>query len=165
MTTNNTKQTNSKQEFRQMQATAKFNNQIVLFCEQNSLSFDSLKKLKTDLKKENFSITSLNNNVFNKQFKDFNLKKLINTSIFIIYKEVIDYNTNSKLLQSFIGYKFALCILFEKKFYNLQILKQFNKINSLNRLVAEPAIILNTLVYIKLYRVVHQLKVKKAIIA
>lgn len=141
------------------------NNQIVLFCEQNSLSFDSLKKLKTDLKKENFSITSLNNNVFNKQFKDFNLKKLINTSIFIIYKEVIDYNTNFKLLQSFISYKFALCILFEKKFYNLQILKQFNKINSLNRLVAEPAIILNTLVYIKLYRVVHQLKVKKAIIA
>ena len=141
------------------------NNQIVLFCEQNSLSFDSLKKLKIDLKKENFSITSLNNNVFNKQFKDFNLKKLINTSIFIIYKEVIDYNTNFKRLQSFISYKFALCLLFEKKFYNLQILKQFNKINSLNRLVAEPAIILNILVYIKLYRVVHQLKVKKAIIA
>ena len=70
------------------------NNEIVLFCEQNSLSFDSLKKLKIDLKKENFSITSINNNVFNKQFKDFNLKKLINSSIFIIYKKVIDYNTN-----------------------------------------------------------------------
>jgi ribosomal protein L10 len=141
------------------------NNEIVLFCEQNSLSFDSLKKLKIDLKKENFSITSINNNVFNKQFKDFNLKKLINSSIFIIYKKVIDYNTNFKRLQSFISFKFALCLLFQKKFYNLQILKQFSKINSLNRLIAESAIIINILVYIKLYRAVHQLKIKKAIIA
>lgn len=141
------------------------NNEIVLFCEQNSLGFDSLKKLKKDLQKDNFSITSIKNKAFNKQFKDFTLKKLLSSSIFIIYKEVIDYNTNFERLQSFLSYKFALCILFQKKFYNLQILKRFRRVDNLNGLIAKTVIIINNMVYRKFNKRIHQLKIKKAIIA
>lgn len=141
------------------------NNQMVLFCEQNSLSFDYLKKLKADLKKENFSLMSIKNDVFNKQFKVYNSKKLVNGSIFIIYKEVIDYNTNFKIVQKFIDYKFILCCLFENSFYSPLILKQFKKINNLDRLVFESGIIINTLLSAKFYNTVKQVSDGKAIIA
>ena len=123
-------------------------NRLVLFCEESSINLSYLKTIKKELKKQNFSLMTIKNNVFNKQFKNYNLKKLINGPIFIIYKKDIDYNTNFRVVQKFIDYKFFLCCLFEKKFYNPLVFKQFDKINSRNQLIFKSGII-NLLFFIK----------------
>ena len=51
-------------------------NRLVLFCEESSINLSYLKTIKKELKKQNFSLMTIKNNVFNKQFKNYNLKKL-----------------------------------------------------------------------------------------
>jgi ribosomal protein L10 len=133
------------------------NNQIVLFCELNSLSSDYLKKLKINLKKEGFVLTRIKNGVFKKQIKNSNLKSLVNGPIFILYKKNISLNENFKVLQKLKDYKFILCCFFESKLYSPLIFKQFNRMSSIERLTFESGLSINTLLSVKLNNMVKQL--------
>lgn len=133
------------------------NNQLVIFCEINSLDSDYLKKLKISLKKKGFSLKHIKNNVFKKQFETSNLKYLVNGPIFILYKETVDLNESFKVLQKFIDYKFILCCFFENKLYSPLIFKQFKKITSFETLIFKSALSINTLLSLKLNNTIKQL--------
>jgi len=135
------------------------NNQMVVFCELNSLNPDYLKKLKISLKKEGFLLKQIKNNVFKKQFQNSNLKNLVNGPVFILYKKTVSLSESFKVLQKFIDYKFILCCFFKNKLYSPLIFKQFKRMISIERLSFEAGVSINTLLSLKLNNTIKQLLV------
>lgn len=133
------------------------NNQIILFCERGSINSGYLRKLKIDLKRENFYLTSIKNGIFKKQLNKFGLVNLISGPIFIFYKKSIDLDSNFNVFRKFADYEFILSCLFEGKLYSPLIFKNFVKINSLKKFFSESDKIINTLLSIKLGTTLKQL--------
>ena len=133
------------------------NNQIILFCERSSISPDYLRKLKVNLRGDDFYLTSVKNGVFKQKLNQFGLVNLIRGPIFILYKKSLELNKNFSILCKFIDYEFILSCLFIGKLYSPFIFKSFTKIDSIERFFFEVDLIIKAFLAVRLTNTLDQL--------
>ena len=133
------------------------NNKFIVFCEMNSIDAASLRRLKKDLKKNNFLLKNVRTDLIKFYFTNKTVKNLIKGPIFIIYKDFLKVENDFSTLKHFSDYKFILGCFFYNKLYPFIKFKQLRHIKTTEQLYNKILNTLYTILSFKFYNTIKQI--------